>query len=105
MENGKLIKRAILDSLGVAVYVAGVSLVLNHGEQIFGQMENKVIGPIIFLLLFVFSALLTSGLVLGKPLMLYLDGQKKEGVKLLIYTGASLFALLIIMFIILLLIR
>jgi hypothetical protein len=42
--------------------------------------------------------LVTGGLILGRPIMLYLDGQKKEGVKLLFYTGASLFILLILAF-------
>ena len=43
-----------------------------------------------FLMLFVFSALLTGYLVLGKPIMMYVDGQKKEAVRLLFYTGAVL---------------
>ena len=96
MEKNKLIKRAALNSLGVVVYVFLVSLVLNNGERIFGAEDNELISPVIFLLLFVFSALLTSGLILGKPILLYLDGQKKEGVKLLMITGACLFVYLLI---------
>jgi len=101
MKNSKLIGQAALNALGVAVYVFLVSLVINNAAVIFGPMNpasNKIIAPIAFLLFFVFSALLTGGLVLGKPITLYLDGQKKEGVKMLIYTGACLFILLIIIF-------
>lgn len=96
MEKNKLFKIAALHSFGVVVYVFLVSLVLNNGERIFGAEDNELISPVIFLLLFVFSALLTSGLILGKPILLYLDGQKKESVKLLLATGTGLFIFLLI---------
>jgi len=102
MKNSKLAMAAVLNSLGVAVYIFLVSLIINNGEKIFGQMASAI-APVAFLLLFVFSALMTGGLILGRPIMLYLDGQKKEGVKLLIYTGASLLVLLVLIFIILVL--
>lgn len=105
MKNQKLINRGVLDSLGVLAYVFLISLIPSNAERLFGTGDNKVIGPIIFLLLFVFSALLTGFLILGKPLMLYLDGAKKEGVKLLFYTGVSLFVFLIIAIILLLIIK
>jgi hypothetical protein len=52
-------------------------------------------------MLFVFSALVTGGLVLGRPLLLYIDGQKKEGVKLLLFTGLGLFLFTILTFVVL----
>ncbi len=104
MKNSKLIMLAILNSLGVAVYVFLVSLIMSHGSKIFGEKDTAVT-PIAVLLLFVLSALVTSGLVLGRPVTLYLDGQKKEGVKLLVYTGLSLFVLVLLTFSIMILIK
>jgi hypothetical protein len=52
--------------------------------------------------MFVFSALVTGYLVLGKPIMMYMDGQKKEALRLLFYTGAFLFILMLIGFIVIL---
>lgn len=104
MKDSKLRVIAILDSLGVAAYVSLVSLIMKNGDKIFGRADSAL-SPVAFLLLFVFSALLTSGLVLGKPIMLYLDGQKKEGVKLLLYTGLSLFVLVILTFSIMMLMK
>ncbi len=104
MKNSKLIMLAILNSLGVGVYVFLVSLIMNHGSKIFGEKDTAVT-PVAVLLLFVLSALVTSGLVLGRPIMLYLDGQKKEGVKLLVYTGLSLFVLLILVLLTMMLMR
>ena len=104
MKNSKLMMLAILDSLGVVAYVSLVSLIMSHGSKIFGE-KDTAITPVAVLLLFVLSALVTSGLVLGRPIMLYLDGQKKEGVRLLIYTGLSLFVLLIMVLLIMMLMR
>ena len=104
MKNSKLMMLAVLDALGVAVYVFLVSLIMNYGSKIFGE-KDTAITPIAVLLLFVLSALVTSSLVLGRPVMLYLDGQKKEGVKLLVYTGLSLFILLVLVLLIMMLTR
>jgi len=105
MKNSNLFKLAAFNSLGVLIYVSLISIIINNGERIFGSDGDKLVGPIIFLLLFVFSALLTGFLILGKPIMLYFDGQKKEGVKLLFYTGGCLFIFLVISLTVLLLLK
>lgn len=94
--NNKLLKRAIIDTVGTALYVFLVSQLLRHGNQLLGSVENNFLAPMLFLLLFVFSALVTGYLILGKPIMMYIDGMKKDAVKLLFYTGASLFVLILI---------
>lgn len=95
-ENLKLFKRAALSALGVLVYIFLLSLFMNNGSKMFGEEDNKMLAPILFLLLFIFSALVTGFLILGKPIMLYLDNEKKPAVKLLFYTGVCLFILLLI---------
>jgi len=98
MNNKELLNRGATNALGTAVYIALVTFIMRNGGQFADQADNKVIGPIAFLLLFVCSALITSGLVLGKPIMLYLDGEKRIAVKLLFYTGGSLFILMVLAF-------
>jgi len=102
MNNNHLVKRAIADALGTAVYVFLVSQIMTHSNQLFGKVENNFLAPMVFLLMFVFSALVTGYLVLGKPIMMYMDGQKKEALRLLFYTGAFLFILMLIGFIVIL---
>ena len=96
MNNNYLVKLGIGNALGTVLYIFLISQIVIHGEQLFGKVENNFLSPMLFLLLFVFSALVTGSLVLGKPIMMYIDGQKKEAVRLLIYTGGSLFVLLLI---------
>ncbi|MDO8592657.1 MAG: hypothetical protein Q7R92_02705 [bacterium] len=94
-EDGKkLIWRSVLNSLGVLAYVSLVVTFMQNAERMFGKEDNALTGVIV-LMLFVLSALITGLLVLGRPIMLYLDGKKAEAVKMLIYTGASLFVLLL----------
>jgi hypothetical protein len=95
-------KDSFFSSLGALAYITFVALLMENGEIIFGKFNN-ILGPITFLLLFVVSALVVSALILGKPLMLYLDGKKKEAMLLFfttvcwlgIYVIISLLALLI----------
>jgi len=54
-------------------------------------------GPVAFLLLFVLSAAVVGALVLGKPALLYLDGEKKEALRTFFYTlGFLLLAVAIV---------
>ncbi len=94
MKNS-LLKTALINSIGTAVYIALVATLMTKGNQIFGQATG-ILGGVGILLLFTLSALIVGTLVLGKPLMLYLDGNKKEAVKLLIYTIIILAVLTVI---------
>jgi len=96
MKTKELTIRALTSSLGTALYVFLVSLVIQNGDKLFGHVSN-LFAPLIVLLLFVFSALVCSWLILGKPITLYLDGKKKESLRLLFCTGALLFIILIIL--------
>jgi len=94
MSTNKLPLWSLAHALGVAVYVTLVALVMQNGAKIFGQMNN-LLGPVTILMLFVVSATVTGALVLGKPVLLYLDGQKSEAVKMFGYTVGWLVVLVL----------
>ena len=94
----KIIKRAFIDSVGTAAYIILVVSFI-FSLQIFASKQDNIIIPIAMLLLFVFSAALTGSLVFGKPIMMYLDGKKKEAVSLVAYTLGILLAITILAFI------
>lgn len=100
MECKKLWKIAIIDSLGVYVYVLLVAVFMSQANSWFG-VEDKFLTPVVVLMLFVISALVTGSLVLGRPVMLYLDGMKKEAVRLLIQTTVVMVLIFIINLIVL----
>jgi len=101
MKNSKLIITSFLAAFGVAIYIAGVSLIMQNGEKLFGKMDN-FLAPVAFLLLFVLSAAITGILTLGRPVVLYLENRKPEAFKLLFYTIGWLFAITLIVFAVLL---
>lgn len=95
MDKQKIWFWATFDAVGVFAYVMLVVLVMTNAERIFGQMENFW-GPVTFLLLFVFSALVCGLLVFGRPIYLWLNNFKKEAIKMLLLTVANLFVILLL---------
>lgn len=88
--------------MAIFLYIVGVAYLMFNGEAIFGQVKSFLI-PVAMLLLFVFSASITSLLFFGRPILLYLAGFKKEGVRLVFYTLGFLFAITACVFLVLLL--
>ncbi|KKQ24003.1 hypothetical protein A2108_00595 [Candidatus Wolfebacteria bacterium GWA1_42_9] len=96
----KIIKNALVSAVLAVLYIAIIATVLTYGEQLFGKINN-VLSGMVFLLMFVFSAALMGIIVLGKPIMWYLDGLKKEALKLVFYILGFLFVFLVMVFVIL----
>jgi hypothetical protein len=78
----------------VVVYVAMVAWIMQHAQEWFRQTKT-VLAPTAFLLLFVLTAAVVGGLVVGRPVLLYADGQKKEALKFFGFTILWLFVLTI----------
>lgn len=94
----KIIKRAFINSVGTAAYIILVVSFI-FSLQVFEAKEDIIIIPIAMLLLFVCSAAITGFLVFGKPVMLYIDGKKREAISLLGYTLGILVLITLISFI------
>jgi len=97
----KSLKRMAAEYAVVVIgYIVLVAWIMNLAPILFGRISG-IWGPVAFLLLFVLSAAITGALVLGKPILLYLEGAKQEAVKLFIYTIGFLAGALILAFLIL----
>jgi len=96
MSSKSILKWSFLNALGTLVYIALVVLFMSNGEHWFGKIPEYVAG-ITMLTLFVFSAATVGALVLGRPLLLYLDGAKADALRLFGYTLAWLFGTLCIL--------
>lgn len=101
MKKPTLLIRGFLHALAVVAYVCLLATFFSRANSWFGQADREIFSPVAAMLMFIFSALVTGGLVLGKPIMLYVDGQKKEGVKLLFFTGLCLLFFTVLAFLIL----
>jgi len=92
MKKSKLLLYSLFHSLGVLFYVLAISWFLSNGEKIFNKTgkADSFLAPAVMLILLVISATITGTLVLGRPLLLYLENQKVEAIKMLSYTIAWL---------------
>ncbi len=94
-----ILKYAVLNALGTAAYVTLVASFFFYAETLLGNgMKETVFIPIAMLLLFLVSATVTGSLVLGRPILWYLDGKKKEAVQLLLATVGGLAILMVLAF-------
>jgi hypothetical protein len=95
-------KTALVNSLLTTLYIVAVGVFMYYGSTIKIGGSAAFVGPIAFLLLFVFSASLTGFLIVGKPIQFYIDGKKKEALSLLSNTLLYLFIITLISILILL---
>ncbi len=86
MHKTKIIFYGLLHAVATTAYVAAVALLMHNGEALFGATPNKVLTATSFLLLFVVSAAITGSLVFGRPIFWYLNGRKREAVRLAFFT-------------------
>lgn len=93
--RNKLIKYGFFLAAGEGVYIFLVALFMSNVTQYFGNTPG-FLGFVVFLMLFVFSAAISGALILGKPLLLYLEGQKKEALELFGFILGWLFFFMLI---------
>ena len=90
---------ALGHALLVLLYTSGVAWVLFNGPRIFGRMTSFW-APLAVLMLFVVSATIVGSLVLGRPILLYLDAKKNEALRFFGYTVGWLAILTLIVFLV-----
>lgn len=81
---------AFLQALGLVAYCSLVGYFMWYGEKIFGP-PYYFLGPAMFLVLFITSALISAFLILGYPFILFWEKKQTiKALKLVIYTIAWL---------------
>jgi len=96
----KLIQNAFINALGTIAYIVWLSWVFAILEKYNFNEPDGFFAPVLALTLFVVSAAITGRLVVGKPLLIYISGQKSDAVKLFAYTIAWLVLALVILLIV-----
>jgi hypothetical protein len=89
MLDKNILKQSLTYSALAVAYVAVVVMFMQNAQRLLGPDDNMA-APLAFLLLLVVSAATMGMLIFGKPVMLYLDGKKREAVTMVIYTIGSL---------------
>jgi len=97
--NKKLFQWSFLHASLAFFYIFSIVELLFNGEKFFGDIGPSVMAPILMLMLLVLSVAVMGMLFFAKPVMMYIDNQKKEAVKMLGYTvGWFLLLLIVVIF-------
>jgi hypothetical protein len=98
MNRKKLINLGMVSGLVAVTYIALIATIISFGQIIFGSMVvNPAFSIMVFLMVFVFSAAVMFMALLGRPIMLYVDGHKKEALFLLTWTLGSFLVIGVLM--------
>lgn len=87
----------LAQALGVVLYIGFVAFVMTNFNKLFGIVPD-VLGMVTFLLMFSTSALVCGVIVFYKPYKLFFE-DKKSAVQLVLYTGAWLSVLFLLLLI------
>ncbi len=100
MPDKKIIKQSLFLSALAVLYVAVVATIMRNAQQLFGGGKDSALAPIGILMLLVVSAATMGMLIFGKPVMLYIDGKKREAVAMAVCTIGSLAVFTVLVFVI-----
>ncbi|HEV7449282.1 MAG TPA: hypothetical protein VGP13_01955 [Candidatus Paceibacterota bacterium] len=90
-------KNPYINALAALAYIAALISVLFYGPVVDGPLDNTILIPIAMLSLFVFSAAAMAYVFLYNPLLLILEGKKKEGIKLFLSTLFAFGAMIVVL--------
>lgn len=87
-----------LQASGLVTYILIVSVFLNNVDNIFHKDTGEYMAPILMLLLFIISAVISSSLVLGRAGVLFWEKKFLEAFTLLAWTmGWGVFYFLLLL--------
>ena len=95
-----ILKNAFLNSFGATAYIAAIASFLFYGLKNLGP-DDTLLAPIMMLMLLVLSVAVMGVLIFGRPILWYLDGNKKEAVSLLVSTLLIFFLIALVVFLLL----
>ena len=78
-------KNPFINAISASLYIALIVTVLTLGTKFTSGPDNYVM-PVAMLSLFTLSAAVMGYLFLSQPILLFLDGKKKEAVSLFLQT-------------------
>jgi hypothetical protein len=101
MLDMKIFKQSLAYAAFAALYVTVVAAVMRNAQTLFGgNGPDTVLAPMGILMLLVVSAATMGLLIFGKPVMLYIDGKKREAVTMASCTVGILAAFTVLVFVV-----
>lgn len=84
--NCSMSKNPLINALGASAYIFLVGIVMNYLTHMQNHKPDTFFAPVALISLFTLSAALMGYFFIYQPVLLYLDGKKKEATTLFIRT-------------------
>jgi hypothetical protein len=94
-------KNPFINAFAATLYISVVATIPFFGKQLFGSGPDTLLIPIAMISLFTLSAAVMGYLFLYQPLLLLLDGHKKNAVNLFLQTLVTFAGITILLFVLL----
>lgn len=86
MTKNQMFGYSLGHAAGAMLYISAIAWLLSNAKNLFGEAEAVIWVPIAMLSLLTFSVAVMGVLIFGRPVMLYLNSQKKEAMNFLFHT-------------------
>jgi len=93
LNNGRLVTTGFANALGVLLYTLAVAWLMENLDKVFIAYGPQFVQISAFLMLLVLSVAIVGLLIFGWPLLLFIQGSKKEAV---ILEGATIGSLIVL---------
>ena len=81
-------KNPYLNAIFAALYIVFIVILITYGPVLVRQKPDNILAPIAMLSLLVLSAAFMGYVFFFQPVLMYIEGQKREAVKLFMKTLA-----------------
>jgi hypothetical protein len=98
-----MFRNPILNALGASAYIGLVVTLIHFVSQTQRNKPDMAFAPVAFLSLLTLSAVVMAFIFFYQPLLLFIDGKKKEAVSLFVKTAGVFAALTAVVWVLLLL--
>ena len=81
--------RGMIQAVGVALYVSLFAISVQSVQRWLTEhhiQQHPILSIILFLLVFIISALVCGALIFIKPLLLFVDGKRAEALKIILWS-------------------
>lgn len=93
-------KNPFINAAAASIYIVVVATLMSNANKLFGP-KDTLLTPIAVLSLFTLSAAVMGYVFLYQPLLLFLDGKKKNAINLFLQTVAAFAGITVVIFILL----
>lgn len=88
--------RGLVPAFGIFSYILSISLFMSNSSRWFGKMDNHFFAPVLFLTLFVVSAMVCGLMMFYKPYLLFMEKKYKDAVNIVFSSTAWLVGFMVV---------